>query len=90
MFENFEKRDRSESFERMRLLKPGWASGKYVAQAVVLLRETDSVLVWFDPCDVETRVASGGEKISGAAAHIEQTAIFRRLGIAQKKNVARF
>ena len=72
----------------MRPLKVGWHSSEYVAQAVVLLRETDSVLIGFDSGDVEARVASGREKISGAAAHIEQAAIFRRLGIAQEKNVA--
>src|SRR5580698_10102631 len=81
VFENFEKRDHSVSFERMRLLKVGRHSSEYVAQAVVLLRETDSVLIGFDSGDVEARVASGREKISGAAAHIEQAAIFRRLGI---------
>src|SRR5580704_9615634 len=71
----------------MRPLELRRHSGVNVAQAVMLLRETDGVLVGFDSGYIEACIASRGKKISSAAAHIEQAAVFGGLGITQEKNM---
>src|SRR5208282_294605 len=89
MFENLEKSDHVEAFAGMGGAKLFGTHGHYTRQTVVLPSESHGVLVQLDSRDVESCIPGRSEKISHAAADVEQTAASWGLRVAQETAMTR-
>lgn len=88
VLEDFEKSDDVEFFGRVRGEEFFGAHRKDTLEAVMIEGEARGVLVELNAGRVEAGAAGGGEKISDAAAEVEQAAGFGSAGISEEKFVA--